>query len=625
MIPALVVGCSALEPIGSSSSSSKQSGGKSSSSSSSSASIIPSSSSLVPHEHEWDTVWSYDDNNHWHACSGCNEKKDSAAHTMGQFAEVDLGTLLNNPKYKYTTVNARKCSTCDYFEVGQKSSVLPEVRVTYDPNDPNADFATKAKSTDTERPELDCTINITNCPTAVTVTDKTATIKVRGNQTAGFPKKGFRIKFESKLNLMGLNGGKRFKKWVLMADAKDSTVSRTALGLTLSKGVIRNDSKVWSSEYTPVSVYLNNTYWGMYFLAEQKESKEGRIKLEEPASGYTGVDIGYCFELDHYAESEPDKKDGGDPTFSITYDGYENSGGYGNQPYNIENTLANPGIMKNFTMNSDITDGPAQPSDEELAAGARGTPVNDKNSNQVKFIKNRLTALFKVLHQAAVNNKAYDIDASSNTAVASNKTVKEVIEKNFDLKAWAEGFIINGIACPPDLGYSSFYMSFDNSANGDKRLRFDNPWDFDSNFGNRSQLVEGGDSGSKDPYYLDRTSNMWIQMLSKLDFFINDYVKPLWNQVRNEKVLENCIDMLKVYYKVYASEHTKNFQKWNKIGAQDGDNVGTYFSGELRDVFKRVDENSRKNAQKETINWFSKRVNYFEGRWGQNRPNLPTI
>ena len=625
MIPALVVGCSALEPIGSSSSSSKQSGGKSSSSSSSSASIIPSSSSLVPHEHEWDTVWSYDDNNHWHACSGCNEKKDSAAHTMGQFAEVDLGTLLNNPKYKYTTVNARKCSSCDYFEVGQKSSVLPEVRVTYDPNDPNADFATKAKSTDTERPELDCTINITNCPTAVTVTDKTATIKVRGNQTAGFPKKGFRIKFESKLNLMGLNGGKRFKKWVLMADAKDSTVSRTALGLTLSKGVIRNDSKVWSSEYTPVSVYLNNTYWGMYFLAEQKESKEGRIKLEEPASGYTGVDIGYCFELDHYAESEPDKKDGGDPTFSITYDGYENSGGYGNQPYNIENTLANPGIMKNFTMNSDITDGPAQPSDEELAAGARGTPVNDKNSNQVKFIKNRLTALFKVLHQAAVNNKAYDIDASSNTAVASNKTVKEVIEKNFDLKAWAEGFIINGIACPPDLGYSSFYMSFDNSANGDKRLRFDNPWDFDSNFGNRSQLVEGGDSGSKDPYYLDRTSNMWIQMLSKLDFFINDYVKPLWNQVRNEKVLENCIDMLKVYYKVYASEHTKNFQKWNKIGAQDGDNVGTYFSGELRDVFKRVDENSRKNAQKETINWFSKRVNYFEGRWGQNRPNLPTI
>ena len=613
MIPALLVSCSMLEPTASSSSSSSKSGDKTSSSSAGgNSSRSSSSSSLIPHDHDWQTTWSYDNNNHWHACSGCNEKKDSAAHTMGQFADVDLGTLLNNPKYKYTTVNARKCTSCDYFEVQQKDSVLPEVRITYDANDPNANFATVAKSTDIERPELDCTVNITNVPTAVSVADKVATIKVRGNQTAGFPKKGFRIKFESKLNLMGLNGGKRFKKWVLMADAKDSTVSRTALGLTMSKAVIRSDSKVWSSEYTPVSVYLNNTYWGMYFLAEQKESKEGRIKLEEPAEGYEGTDIGYCFELDHYAESEPQKTDGGDPTFTITYDGINAN----SRPYDIENTLANPGVMTHFTMNSDITDSTA----------GENQPVNANNSNQVKFIQQRLTALYKVLNQAAKNNKAYDIDETTNTAVAANgKTVRQVIEKNFDLKAWAEGFIINGIACPPDLGYSSFYMSFDNTAGGDKKLRFDNPWDFDSNFGNRSQLVEGGDSGGKDPYYLDRTSNMWIQMLSKLDFFINDYVKPLWKQVRDEKAFENCIDMLKVYYKVYANEHKKNFQKWNKIGAQDGDNVGTYFSGELRSIFKNVDENSRKNAQKETINWFTKRVNYFEGRWGENRPNIPTI
>ena len=614
MMPILLAGCSILPATDSSSSAKGGSGDKQSSSNNSkSTSANPSSSSsLIPHDHNWQTVWSYDDNNHWHACSGCNEKKDSAAHTMGQFQEVDLSTFLNNPKYKYTTVSARKCSTCDYYEVAQKDSVLPEVRITYDGTDPNANFATVAKSTDVERPELDCTVEIKNVPATVAISDKVATIKVRGNQTAGFPKKGFRLKFESKLNLLGLNGGKRFKKWVLMADAKDNTVSRTALGLTLSKGVIRSDSKVWSSEYTPVSVYLNNTYWGMYFLAEQKESKEGRIKLEEPAEGYEGTDIGYCFELDHYAESEPQKTDGGDPTFTITYDGINAN----SRPYDIENTLANPGVMTHFTMNSDITDSTA----------GENQPVNANNSNQVKFIQQRLTALYKVLNQAAKNNKAYDIDETTNTAVAANgKTVRQVIEKNFDLKAWAEGFIINGIACPPDLGYSSFYMSFDNTAGGDKKLRFDNPWDFDSNFGNRSQLVEGGDSGSKDPYYLDRTSNMWIQMLSKLDFFINDYVKPLWKQVRDEKAFENCIDMLKVYYKVYANEHKKNFQKWNKIGAQDGDNVGTYFSGELRNIFKNVDENSRKNAQKETINWFTKRVNYFEGRWGENRPAIPTI
>ena len=326
MIPALLVGCSGLNP----SSSSDPNGNKSSSDGGNTL----SGSSILPHEHQWSDTWEYDDTNHWRTCSGCNEKNGNAAHTMGQFQDVDLGTLLNNPKYQYTTVNARKCSVCDYFEIGQKDSVLPEVRITFDPNDPNADFATKAKSTDIDRPELDATFNITNC--SKRLIDQTGTIKVRGNQTAGFPKKGFRIKFNSKANVLGLCNGKQFKKWVLMADAKDSTISRTALGLTMSRGIIRDNSKVWASDYTPVSVYLNNVYWGMYFLAEQKESKSGRINLPEPATNYTGVDIGYCFELDHYATEEPNKVDGGDPTFNITYDGYQNQ-----RPYDIESSFSN--------------------------------------------------------------------------------------------------------------------------------------------------------------------------------------------------------------------------------------------------------------------------------------------
>ena len=115
---------------------------------------------------------------------------------------------------------------------------------------------------------------------------------------------------------------------------------------------------------------------------------------------------------------------------------------------------------------------------------------------------------------------------------------------------------------------------------------------------------------------------MWLQRLSQLDFFINDYVKPLWNQIREEKVFENCIKMLEVYYKVYENEQVKNFQKWSTTPNPDDPNVSSYFSGELRDVFKNL--NNRKNAQQETINWFAKRVNYFEGKWGNGRANIDT-
>ncbi|MCQ2776520.1 MAG: CotH kinase family protein [Bacilli bacterium] len=601
----MIIGCAQTAP-----SSSDDPSIDSSNSVSESSQISSKISSSGPHVHDY-SAYDYDDNNHWKVCPGCGQKQESAAHTLGEYKDVDLGTLLNNPKYKYTLVNARKCNTCNYFEIGQvKENVLPEFRVTYDTKDPNANFATIAKSTDVNRPTVNASFSITNCVDGIT--DKPGTIKVRGNQTAGFPKKGFTLKFESKINLLGLGEGQKFKKWLLMADAKDCTISRTSLGLTMSNGIIRDNSKVWASEYTPVSLYLNDQYWGLYFLAEQKEAKAGRIQLPEVEDDYKGTDIGYCFELDHYAEEEPKKSDGGDPTFTITYDGYENNGGWGQQPYDIESTLANPGIMTHFTMNSDITDGPT------------GTPINANNSNQVKFIQDRLTALFKVLKKASVDNKAYTIDNTNKAVAATGKTVRQAVEENFDLNAWAEGFIINAIACPPDVGYSSFYMSFDNSSKGDKKLRFDCPWDFDSNFGNRSQLCEGGDSGSKDPYYLDRTSNMWLQCLSKLDFFIEDYVKPLWNQVRTERVFENCVELLKINYKVYANEHKKNFQKWTSINPDDP-NVSSYFGGELRSVFKQVDESNRKKAQTETINWFSKRVNYFEKKWGQNRPSLPTV
>ena len=49
-------------------------------------------------------------------------------------------------------------------------------------------------------------------------------------------------------------------------------------------------------------------------------------------------------------------------------------------------------------------------------------------------------------------------------------------------------------------------MSFDNTANGDKKLRYDNPWDFDSNFGNRRDFLVNPDqkNGNWDPYYMDR-------------------------------------------------------------------------------------------------------------------------
>ena len=546
-------------------------------------------------------------------------------HSFGEWKTESLGTKINDARFKYSTIKYRECSVCHYEEIDSQQAVLPEIRFDYNPSDPNANFATAARSTDTTRPKVNGKLRITNAGdknTASAIPD--VDMKVRGNQTAGFDKKGFQIKFNaSKTNLLGLNGGKKFKKWVLLADAKDTTISRTALGMTMSKGVIGADSNVWSSDFTPVSVYLNDKYWGMYMLAEQKEVKNGRIKLDEPEDADENpimtTDIGYCFELDYYAKNEPAKGADGDPTFSINYGNYFKS-----SDYKIESCLANSGLglVSTYTMNSDINDGPTD------------AHTTDANSNQVKWIKARLQALFNVLGEASKNKVAKDIN-SNNEVISTSLSVRKAIEKNFDLNAWAEGFIINAVCLPPDVGYSSFYMSFNNAPDGDKKLRYDNPWDFDSNFGNRRNFIEKPDTASSsggwgqssyDPYFMDRTANMWLQLLGKFDFFMNDYVKPKWNAARENGTFEDMVKLAKTYYKYYDSEYAKNFAKWTTTQASDN-NVGSYFngdgvnSGELRKPFVNVNE--RKDAQKETLNWLVKRVNYLEKKWAPEKNRTP--
>ena len=585
----------------------------------------------APHVHNWATEWAADGTQHYHVCTDCGEKKDAANHTYGQYKTENLGTKLNDARFNNSTVKYRECTTCHYEDIDKSFAVLPEIRFTFDANGANANFATAARSNDVTRPKVTGTISVTNAGDYNFAEPVTAEMKVRGNQTAGFDKKGFQIKFDKKQSMLGLNGNKKFKKWVLLADAKDTTISRSALGLTMCKGVIADDSNVWYTDFTPVSVYLNNTYWGMYMLAEAKEVKSGRIKLDEPINEVTNpetgkkeeqpimtTDIGYSFELDYYAQNEAQKGADGDPTFTISYGNYFNR-----QSYNIESCLANSGLgfVSTYTMNSDIND--------STATGTQHT--DETKSNQLNFIKNRLQALFTVLAEGSKNNHARDIDENNQVITApSGTSVKDAIEKHFDCNAWAEGFIINAVCLPPDVGYSSFYMSFDNTANGDKKLRYDNPWDFDSNFGNRRGFIEKPDqtSNGKDPYFMDRSANMWLQLLGKMSWFMNDYVKPKWNAARNNGTFENMISLAKTFYKYYDGEYTKNFTKWTTTQASDP-NVSSYFngdgvnSGELRKPFVSVSASERKNAQKETINWLVKRVNYLENRWVPNSTRTP--
>ena len=568
------------------------------------------------HEHRWDDKWSYNETHHWHECKdkNCDEKKDYAEHVLGAAEAVDPSTLKDKDKYAYTDPIIRRCE-CGYYEL-TGTNILPELH--FDFTDTNSagqkqpiDFMNTATKTDVSRPEVEGTYTLKNCPDkSMEFAGVKGTMKVRGNQTAGWRKKGFRIKFDKKRKMMGLNGGSEFKKWILLADAKDTTLIRSAAGLYISKQICKDDSNVWVCDYTPVTVYLNNEYWGYYYLAEQKEvnaNGNGRIQLPEVAKNYAGTDIGYCFELDYYADgkngeaSEKAKGADGDPTFRMKYN-----------PEMLQGHPSGPlasGQIDTYTMLSDITD--------STATGNQHTEADYKNNNktsnsaQLSFIRDRMEKLYQVLYYATKGQAKEINDAGE--LVSSSKTAQQVVTQHFDINAWVNGFIINAFSCPPDLGYSSFYMSYDNSPTGDKKLRYDCPWDFDSNFGNRINFITNADD-----LYVNNTYNTWIYMFSKLDFFINA-VKTKWNTLRNNQVFEGLFRMMRTYFSTYDKEIKRNHFRWpeNDAASREYNNFD-----EIREPF--VDPANYKAAEDETISWCAKRVNYLERQWGNNRPNINT-
>ena len=63
-------------------------------------------------------------------------------------------------------------------------------------------------------------------------------------------------------------------------------------------------------------------------------------------------------------------------------------------------------------------------------------------------------------------------------------------------------YIFNELICDPDLYLTSFFMDVDFGEAGNKLLRFEAPWDFDSTMGNKSFAIattDGETIGGKQP------------------------------------------------------------------------------------------------------------------------------
>ena len=132
--------------------------------------------------------------------------------------------------------------------------------------------------------------------------------RVRGNASAGFPKKPYRIKFNDGKSHHIMKGGTlespaKAKKWTLINNYGDKTLMRNILAFEMSRRL----QMPYTPYCQPVDVIMNGEYQGCYQLCDQITIDPNRVPIvemeptdvEEPY-----VSGGYLVEIDAYAYNE---------------------------------------------------------------------------------------------------------------------------------------------------------------------------------------------------------------------------------------------------------------------------------------------------------------------------------
>ena len=434
------------------------------------------------------------------------------------------------------------------------------------PSDVNNIWATKYnKGSKNQIEYVDASISVNNCEADYVMTDVEAEVKLRGNATLNYDKKPIRIKFSKKANMLGLHDGEKYKSWVLLADWKDLSMTNNTMAFYLGNVILGSDG-YYCTDFRNVEVYLNGQYWGVYLLVEQQEAKDNRSSVPEVDDDYTGFDIGYFFEFDgYYTEEGTSYLNGGegDPTFTVNHQGLQ-------------------GRNNGYTVKSDLY-----------------------TTDQLNFLKSYVENAFYIAYQAT-KGSYYKFDENYNVVSDTWATdPKKVIGSVIDLQSLVDTYILNEIACDLDVDWSSFYLSLNMTEEGNKKVTFEAPWDWDSCFGLRSDInnqvpnAQGMYASSRNPWFKLVTGQEWFW----------EMVRAKWAQMKEHGLLENVIEFANLQKETYKDYYIKNFERWS----QRVTNGNTECNSTLN-TFKDINT-AQGLAADWHIDWLTKRLAYLDSQW----------
>ena len=480
----------------------------------------------------------------------------------------------NNKLTEQGSVEAKaEFYTKENVKIGEKTATLsivpniglPNIRInTTSGQDPDR----KEKVVYTEM-----TATVDNCDSKWAVSDLSGGIRIRGNSTkqASVNKLAWRLKFDDKVNLLGLHGGKKnqgYKSWVLLADNFDYSYFRNMTAFNFGNSLF-NYSGNYASRYQHVNLYMNGRYDGIYLLAEQQQSNSGRFSVTE-SEGDTSTKTGYIVEIDGLV-LQPNHNADGDYSFKTS----------GNSK------VGNVTIQqKGYVVKTDVY-------------GDEQGPFIEK------YVKN-----FQKVLISACNNEGLSVLNSEGDIVASPfETQYETLNSIFDLDSFFRMYVLQEFMKNYDCGWGSFYLFIDFSK-GAAHPRFTSggPWDFDLGLGNKksdghpkpdgdflaSQSTSGG-------FGMSTEFNPWLFLLSKTDFF-SELFERYYNAFANSGILEQAIHDINYETSAFATDFASEYSRWG--GDSGRTSMGT-----------RTDYANHQSAVNYLTDWLSQRKTYLDNKF----------
>lgn len=416
-----------------------------------------------------------------------------------------------------------------------------------------------------------CTVTLENCSDPLRFSGITANIRVRGNSTAVTEKKPFRLKFDKKRNMLGLNDGAKCKSWCLMADYYDYSLMRNSLSFRMCKELLNGYS--FASDCAWVELYVNDDYRGVYLLCEQTQINPHRVDIYEKEDTETNLEIGYLMVGQGGRTDEPN-------TVQISYGGKPMT--------DLEGTTMSFG-GGNFSLSSG----------------------GDYTHEQIDFCAKVVGNIAQLCYSAIIENKYYELDENweltPKTAFTGTTTAEKQIETiaaYVDIESAVRIYMTDEIVKNLDSGTYNMYI--DLSPDGAKKLTFGPPWDYDFALANTKYNTTHSYKGLYAANFSVSDGmrvNTWFVMFCNAEWF-REMCKPIWMEQR-EDLFAICESIL-TDASTHKDSFDRNFDRWRILGTMNqGHQADDVYGFE-----------SHEDAANFVYNWLYKRLVYLDTVWG---------